>query len=73
MWPILLGGTVGLVVVVVLVPIFLDLPVSEDPTQRAGDGSGDEEIADPQGVFALGVEEGEVDGLRGRLWSAIAH
>jgi hypothetical protein len=40
-----------------------NIPVSEDSTQRTSDGSGHEEVADPQGVFTLGVEEGEVDGL----------
>jgi len=42
---------------------FSNLPIGEDPSQRAGDGGGDEEVADPQGVFSLCVEEGEVDGL----------
>ena len=41
----------------------LNLPVSENSPERAGDGSRDEEVADPQRVFALCVEEGEVDGL----------
>jgi len=47
-------------------PIFLslfDLPVSEDAAQRAGDGGGDEKVADPEGVFFLCVEKGKVDGL----------
>jgi hypothetical protein len=46
-----------------MVMAVMNLPIGEDPTQRAGDGRGDEEVADPQGVFALCVEEGEVDGL----------
>ena len=40
-----------------------NLPVSEDSAQRTSDGSGHKEVADPQGVFSLCVEEGEVDGL----------
>jgi hypothetical protein len=45
-----------------------NIPVSEDSAQRTSDGSGHEEVADPQGVFTLGVEEGEVDGL----WSVVS-
>jgi hypothetical protein len=68
MWPMLEGGMVLVGWLVgdsdsSLVMAVMNLPIGEDPTQRAGDGRGDEEVADPQGVFALCVEEGEVDGL----------